>query len=242
MTQGGKSDPQVQGLDVLVLAVVTQHALVDIDAARRPLEAGNADHVLLVGRKQIAAAAYAACKALGVAPPVIAACLRSFPGLPHRQELLEVIDGVAYVNDSKATNPEAAAKALACYSAIFWIAGGRAKDAGLEPLSPFLARVVKAYLIGEAEDRFAAALSDRVAVERCGTLERAITAAAGDARTLHQAEPAARPVVLLSPACASFDQFPNFEARGDAFRAAVNGLPGIRSDLEHDLNGPGVAP
>jgi UDP-N-acetylmuramoylalanine--D-glutamate ligase len=175
---------------------------------------------------QNAAAAYAACKAAGLTPPVIAACLRSFPGLPHRQERVAVIDGVLYVNDSKATNVDAAAKALACYEDIYWIAGGRAKDGGLAGLEPLLSRVVQAFLIGEAEALFAEALDGKVPVARCGTLDRAVAAAReqalGDGR--------AHPVVLLSPACASFDQYPDFEVRGDAFRAAVAALPGVRAD------------
>ena len=181
---------------------------------------------------QNAAAAYAACKALGVAPAVIMACIRSFPGLPHRQELLEVIDSIAFINDSKATNPEAAARALACYPVIFWIAGGRAKETGLEPLEPFLGHVRKAYLIGEAEPSLAEALTGKTALERCGTLERALRSAFADAKSLLAGDSPLLPVILLSPACASFDQFADFEARGDAFRTAVRALPGERSDLE----------
>jgi len=175
---------------------------------------------------QNAAAAYAACKAAGVMPQVIAACLRSFPGLPHRQERVAVIDGVLYVNDSKATNVDAAAKALACYEDIYWIAGGRAKDSGLADLDPLLSRVVQAFLIGEAEALFAEALDGKVPAARCGTLDRAVAAARD--RALGDGRP--HPVVLLAPACASFDQYPDFEVRGEAFRAAVAALPGTRAD------------
>ena len=177
---------------------------------------------------QNAAAAYAACKAVGIEPPVISACLRSFDGLPHRQQVVAVIDDVAYVNDSKATNAEAAAKALACYDTIYWIAGGQAKDGGLAGLETFYPRVVHAFLIGEAEQDFAAALDGTLAVTRCGDLETAVTKA--HAMATQDARPGA--VVLLSPACASFDQFANFEARGDAFKALVQALPGTRGDTD----------
>jgi UDP-N-acetylmuramoylalanine--D-glutamate ligase len=131
-----------------------------------------------------------------------------------------VIDGTLFVNDSKATNPDAAAKALACYEAIYWIAGGRPKEGGLEAIEPYLPRVRRAFLIGEAEPLFADALKDKVAISRCGTLDRAVAAAVEAAA----AEGLEDRIVLLSPACASFDQFANFEARGDAFRRLVEGL------------------
>ena len=169
---------------------------------------------------QNAAAAYAACKAVGVAPPVVAACMRSYPGLPHRQELVAVIDGVRYVNDSKATNADAAAKALACYEPIYWIAGGQAKEGGLAGLEGWLTNVAEAFLIGEAEEAFARSLDGKLPVTRCGTLQSAVEAAQKAAAKAGRAGA----VVLLSPACASFDQFANFEARGDAFRAAVEAL------------------
>jgi UDP-N-acetylmuramoylalanine--D-glutamate ligase len=183
---------------------------------------------------QNAAAAFAACKAAGLSPPVIVACMRSFPGLAHRQELIAVIDGIAYINDSKATNAAAAAKALACYDNIYWIAGGQAKHGGLSGLEPYFARIAHACLIGEAEADFAAALDGKVAFSRCGELSRAIEMA----RELALGNRQGGAVVLLSPACASFDQFANFEARGEAFRTAVEALPGERGD---DDAGPGLA-
>jgi len=175
---------------------------------------------------QNAAAAYAACKAVGVQPPVICACLRSFPGLAHRQQIVAVVDGVPYVNDSKATNADAAAKALACYDRILWIAGGRAKEGGLTGLEPFYGRIAHAFLVGEAAEDFAAALEGRVPVSLSGTIAQAVPAAAEAASRLPGS------VVLLSPACASFDQFPNFEKRGEAFVAAVEALPGERGTLD----------
>ncbi len=177
---------------------------------------------------QNAAAAYAACKTIGVAPSIVTACMRSFSGLPHRQELIAVIDGVAYVNDSKATNAVAAAKALACYEDIYWIAGGRPKETGLEGAEAYFPRIAHAFLIGEAAAAFAEALAGRVSCTRCGDLASAVAAA----RDLAKAEGRSKPVVLFSPACASFDQFDDFEARGEAFRALVDALPGERAEIE----------
>lgn len=184
---------------------------------------------------QNTAAAYAACKAVGVEPPVIAACLRSFPGLAHRQELIAVIDGIRYVNDSKATNADAAARALACYATVYWIAGGRAKAGGLAELTPFYPHVVHAFLIGEAQDAFAEALSGQVPYTRCPDLAGAVATAHERARSDRRTDA----VVLLSPACASFDQFSDFEARGDAFRAAVHALPGARNEVDSALREKG---
>ena len=176
---------------------------------------------------QNAAAAYAACVAAGIDPSVVVACLRSFPGLAHRQEALAIIDGIAYVNDSKATNADAAARALACYPRIFWIAGGRAKAGGLDAAEPFFGHVRRAFLIGEAASEFAEILAGKVATTRSGDLASALAAAREAA--LAEGEGG---VVLLSPACASFDQFANFEARGEAFRRLVEALPGTRSEPE----------
>ncbi|HLI12695.1 MAG TPA: UDP-N-acetylmuramoyl-L-alanine--D-glutamate ligase [Alphaproteobacteria bacterium] len=172
---------------------------------------------------QNAAAAYAAVKAVGVAPAAIAEGLRSFPGLAHRQELIAVLDGVRYVNDSKATNADAAEKALICYDRVYWIAGGRPKEGGIESLRAHFPRVAHAYLIGEAAEAFARTLDGAVPYSISRTLEAAVAAAHTDAR---QAKPGA--VVLLSPACASWDQFANFEARGERFRALVQALPEFR--------------
>ncbi len=166
------------------------------------------------------AAAYAACRALGLARDTILSGLTSFPGLAHRQELVAEIDGICFVNDSKATNAEAAAKALSSYRAIYWIAGGRPKEGGLSGLDPYFPRIRRAFLIGEAQQAFAKALAGKVTVEYCGELATAVHSAAKAARQ----ESAADPVVLLSPACASFDQFPDFEVRGETFRTVVSAL------------------
>jgi UDP-N-acetylmuramoylalanine--D-glutamate ligase len=172
---------------------------------------------------QNAACAAAAALALGLEPPAIHAGLRSFPGLAHRMEELGRRGAVLYVNDSKATNADSAAQALACFSDIFWIAGGKPKTGGIESLRGFFPRIRKAYLIGEAADEFAATLSPGVPHEIDGTLDKALAAASRDA----DASAVAEPVVLLSPACASFDQYRNFEVRGDAFRDLVRALPGL---------------
>ena len=173
---------------------------------------------------QNAACATAAALALGLEPAAIQAGLRSFPGLVHRMEEVGRRGAVLFVNDSKATNADSAAQALACFHDIFWIAGGRPKTGGIEGLRSFFPRIRKAYLIGEAADQFSATLTDAVPHEITRTLEKALAAAARDAATSSAHEP----VVLLSPACASFDQYRNFEVRGDAFRALVHALPGLQ--------------
>jgi UDP-N-acetylmuramoylalanine--D-glutamate ligase len=154
----------------------------------------------------------------------IDAGIKNFPGLAHRMEQLGRQGRTLFVNDSKATNADSAEKALSSFAGdIYWILGGKPKQGGIAGLAPHFSRVSKAYLIGEATEDFAATLDGKVAYERCGTLDVAVAAAARDA----QASDAAEPVVLLSPACASFDQYRNFEVRGDAFRGLVAELPGI---------------
>ena len=137
---------------------------------------------------------------------------QSFTGLPHRSQRISEINGVTYVNDSKATNADAAEKALKSFEKIRWIVGGLPKEGGIDPLWPLLDRVSKAYLIGEAAEAFAKSLGE-TPHQICDTLEEATKAAHADAKD--------GDTVLLSPACASFDQFPSFEARGDAFRELV---------------------
>lgn len=166
---------------------------------------------------QNAAAAVAVLRALGTGADRIQRALATFPGLKHRMEPVARVGRVLYVNDSKATNADAAARALASFERIYWIAGGRAKEGGIAGLKGFFPRIAKAYLIGEAAEDFAATLGDKVAHEITGTLEKAIARASEDA-----AGDGAREIaILLSPACASFDQYRNFERRGDAFRDAV---------------------
>jgi UDP-N-acetylmuramoylalanine--D-glutamate ligase len=160
---------------------------------------------------------------MGLTPGEIAAGLKTFPGLAHRMEQVGRKGAVLFVNDSKATNADSAAQALACFSDIFWIAGGKAKTGGITSLEKFFPRIRKAYLIGEAAAEFAGTLDGKVAYDNVGTLDRAVAAAARDAAASGLQEP----VVLLSPACASFDQYRNFELRGDHFRELVLKLPGL---------------
>jgi UDP-N-acetylmuramoylalanine--D-glutamate ligase len=172
---------------------------------------------------QNAACATAAALALGIGAAAIHAGLRSFPGLAHRMEEVGRLDRVLFINDSKATNADSAAQALACFGDIFWIAGGRPKSGGITTLAPYFPRIRKAYLIGAAAEEFAATLAGKVDYATVGTLERAVAEAARDA----QASRLDHPVVLLSPACASYDQFHSFEERGTAFRQLVRKLPGL---------------
>lgn len=164
---------------------------------------------------QNACAAYAACRTLGLAPRDIEAAFHSFAGLPHRSQLVAERGGVRFVNDSKATNVDSAAKALQAFPRIRWIAGGLGKDGGLGGLTPFLGSVVKAYLIGHSARDFALELGD-LPHEICETMDRAV------ARAAAEAEPG--DTVLLAPAAASFDQYPNFEKRGEHFTALVRAL------------------
>jgi UDP-N-acetylmuramoylalanine--D-glutamate ligase len=193
---------------------------------------GSAKPVALLGgigslrgvhNAQNAACAAGAALALGLEPKAIQQGLWSFPGLAHRMEEIGRKDNVLFVNDSKATNADAAARALACFEDIFWIAGGKPKTGGITSLAQFFPRIRKAYLIGEAAPAFAQTLAGKAEHEIVERLDRAVAAAARDA----EASGLKAPVVLLSPACASFDQYPNFEVRGDRFRALVRAIPGL---------------
>lgn len=187
--------------------------------------------------------AEAVCEHFGVGSQTFAKALQSFPGLPHRQEIVREEGGLTFVNDSKATNVASTAQALKTFETIFWIAGGQSKGPPsqketVKDLKAFFPKIKKAYLIGEAMASFAEDLQNTLAFEKCGTLEKAVHAAYQDAQKEKRA------VVLLSPACASFDQFQNFEARGEAFRSLVQSLqfpqssqslqpleePGLRQD------------
>ena len=155
-------------------------------------------------------------RCLGLSDAQIEAGLRSFPGLPHRMEIVGFVGGVRYVNDSKATNPTSVAPALQAFDHLHWILGGQAKTAELDACLPHLAHVKAAYVIGEAAPLFASILKPLLPVTNAGTLKVAVEAA--------QAAAAPGDTVLLSPACASFDQFSDYEARGAAFRDLVKGL------------------
>ena len=173
---------------------------------------------------QNAACAAACAIALGISGEVLQKALRSFPGLAHRMEQVGRRGHVLFVNDSKGTNADAAARALSSFSDIFWIAGGKPKLGGITSLAEYFPRIRKAYLIGEAAEEFAATLGAGVPHEISQTLEAAVEHAAHDA----EASQLADPVVLLSPACASFDQYRNFEIRGTRFRDLVQALPGVK--------------
>jgi UDP-N-acetylmuramoylalanine--D-glutamate ligase len=174
---------------------------------------------------QNAACASAAALALGLTPEEIEQGLISFPGLVHRMEQVGRQGRVLFVNDSKGTNADSTAQALACFSEIFWIAGGKPKSGGITSLVGFFPRICKAYLIGEAAGEFARTLQGQAPYVIAGTLDRAVEMASRDSAAWEGKEP----VVLLSPACASFDQYRNFEIRGDRFRELVKALPGLVS-------------
>jgi UDP-N-acetylmuramoylalanine--D-glutamate ligase len=201
-------------------------AIVQAEGKEAPVIADLAGIATLRGRHnaQNAAAAIAAALALEIPIEAIRRGLVTFPGLAHRLEEIGRVGRVLFINDSKATNADSADKALASFPGdIFWILGGKAKEGGIASLTGFFPKVAKAYLIGEATEDFARTLDGKVAYEKCGTLDRAVELAARDA----SASAAPQPVVLLSPACASYDQYPNFEVRGDRFRTLVRALPGI---------------
>ena len=188
-----------------------QHgALADLGMARALPGTHNA---------QNAAAASALAMAVGVPRTMIGPALLDFPGLPHRQALIREIDGISFINDSKATNADATARALACHERVIWIAGGVAKSGGITSLAPYLPRVAHALLIGQASADFATTLAaNGVAHSVVDTLDRAVESAFALARAQNV------PIVLLAPACASFDQFANYEARGERFAALVQQL------------------
>jgi len=183
--------------------------------ANRIADLKEAAHLPGTHNWQNAALACAATKPYAKDARAVASALMDFPGLAHRIEDVGRIGRVRFVNDSKATNADAAERALVCFEDIYWIAGGRAKEGGIESLARHFPRIRKAYLIGEAAKDFASTLEGRVPYEISGTLENAVASASADAQA---------GVVLLSPACASFDQFRDFEHRGEAFRTAVSKL------------------
>ena len=220
---------EISGHEQVVGGVYADHGVL-VDARtgqpRRMLELDRAPALPGVHNAQNASAAAAACLALGINRETIATAIASFPGLAHRQERVTVSGTVTYVNDSKATNADATARALACYDAIYWIAGGRAKEGGVEPLAPLFNRVKRAYLIGESAGAFVRQIGDGCPTVLCRTLDSAVRQAHADA----QADGIRGATVLLSPAAASFDQFPNFEVRGQQFCELVRSLTGDGGD------------
>ncbi len=211
----------VSALDGKIIDALGGRAEVVADLAQAPALAGKHN-------AQNAAAAYAATSVFNIDPRVIAQAMTTFPGLPHRLERVATVEGVRFVNDSKATNANAAAQALAVYPRVYWIAGGVAKDGGIEDLAQFYPRMAKAYLIGQSAGDFSDTLRGKVPVTMAGHLEAAVKLAFNDARS--SGEP--HPVVLLSPACASFDQFKSYEDRGEQFKkfvAALAEAPPVRN-------------
>lgn len=199
------------------------------DAMHGPaIEIGSLSALLTlpgIHNHQNIAAAYVAARLIGLSPESILKAMESYPGLPHRMFMVRHINGVAYINDSKATNADAAGKALACYKNIYWILGGKPKSGGLNGLEPFMDRIAHAYVIGEAADDFSLWLDNHgIAFTRSETLERAV-AGAHDLAQKDRGQPGGAGVVLLSPACASFDQFKSFEHRGQVFTDLVLALP-----------------
>lgn len=177
--------------------------------------------------RQNICAAYAVCRHLGFSRSMVLESIRSFPGLIHRQQLAGIVDDISYINDSKATNMASAKEALNNFDDIFWILGGRMKGESLSSLSEYFPKVRKAFLIGEAIDSFAQVLqSAGVPYVESGDLKQAVQ----DARRAALVSGISKPTVLLSPACASFDQFDNFEARGEMFCQLVKDLPGLHVD------------
>lgn len=175
----------------------------------------DAAHLHGVHNHQNACVAYAIARSLGLAPKVIEKGLKSYAGLRHRCQIVADIDGIKYVNDSKATNAEAAGKSLAAFDNIRWIAGGQPKTGGIETLEPLFPNISKAYLIGDAAEQFANSLGE-TPHQICGTLGEAVKQAVADAKT--------GDTVLLAPACASFDQFDSFEHRGEMFEQLVGAI------------------
>jgi len=202
-----------------------QWHVIDPEATgKEPFNQGDFPRLKGVHNRQNMLAAYYACRALGVDHGLIIDRMKSFEGLAHRQFLVRVINGVPYINDSKATNADATKMALRSFRNIVWIAGGRPKEGGLSSLDGELSEIRKAYVIGEAQEDFARWLAIRgVGVELCNTLDVAVSRAHNYAQS-QRGCPMGVPTVLFSPACASFDHYNNFEERGDDFVTLVNML------------------
>jgi UDP-N-acetylmuramoylalanine--D-glutamate ligase len=197
----------------------------DLEGLRTPiLSLDNVPALPGAHNAQNAAAAYCAARSVGLAASEISGAMSNFQGLAHRQQIAAIIDDVRYINDSKATNPDATARALACYKSIYWIAGGLAKEGGLKPIEPHLPNIRRAFLIGESAERIASEFGEHLSSSLSRDLASAVTAAHAQASE----DQCPEAVVLLSPACASFDQFANFEARGREFCRLVAALPGAK--------------
>jgi UDP-N-acetylmuramoylalanine--D-glutamate ligase len=208
-------DDGISAPEGILRDTISGKVMADIDLRAMPALRGRHNW-------QNACMAYGAANALGVELDAITSAMQRFPGLAHRMQEVGRVGHIAFINDSKATNADAAEKALASFERIYWIAGGIQKAGGIEPLQSYFPRIAKAYLIGVAAQEFSRTFEGKVPYEIAETLPRAVTLAARDAA----ADKDPRTVVLLSPACASFDHYKNFEVRGDAFVDAVSRLPG----------------
>lgn len=209
----------ISGIGRAVGGVYAQNSQLFDDLAGAAKEVGSLDTLLTLKGEhnwQNVAAAFAAGRALGLATADMFKAFEGFPGLAHRQELITERHGVMYVNDSKATNVDAASRALAAFDNIHWIVGGRPKDKSFAALLPFAPKIRKAYLLGEAADALAHDFAGQIDYLDCATMAQAVSVASESA--------VPGDVVLLSPACTAFDQFTDFEARGEAFRAAVHAM------------------
>ncbi|MBX9804367.1 MAG: UDP-N-acetylmuramoyl-L-alanine--D-glutamate ligase [Alphaproteobacteria bacterium] len=191
-----------------------------LDGFGRVLELSSLPTLKGTHNFQNAAIAYGVCRALGLAKDDIVDAMKTFPGLAHRQEWVRNLSGITFINDSKGTNADATAKALATFDKIYWIAGGKAKSDGIDSLASYFPKIVHTFLIGDAQDQFAATLEEKVPYTKSGTMENAVK----DSFRQALADGANNPVILLSPACASFDQFQDFEHRGEVFCQLVQSL------------------
>lgn len=201
--------------------------VIELTAKDEELAARLPDVAMLRGlhNRQNMMAAFYVCRACGCGEEDMIEAIKSYPGLPHRQFPVRTINGVSYINDSKATNVQSAATALGTYPHIYWIVGGRQKDGGLSGLEEFTSRIHKAFLIGEAEQDFAEWMDiNNVSYSLCGTLDVAVLEAHAAVQG-NRGAPGGAGVVLLSPACASWDQFRSFEHRGETFEQLVMTLP-----------------
>ncbi|MBL0941639.1 MAG: UDP-N-acetylmuramoyl-L-alanine--D-glutamate ligase, partial [Alphaproteobacteria bacterium] len=209
---------------------IEDHYLIDAtqQQSRKILDLRQTAFLNGMQNRQNIAAAYAVCCHIGLMQTDILKGLKTFQGLAHRQEIIAVIDHVTYINDSKATNAASVALALNNYENIFWIVGGRPKSEGLNGLSRFYSKIKQAFVIGEALEDFSSTLNPYVRVTKSVHLEQAVH----DAHKAASLSQTSCPIVLLSPACESFDQFKNFEDRGDCFKEYVKKLPGLRGAID----------
>jgi len=226
--EGRQRVVEVSAQTALAYGVYVENGILHDRLGEKPHDYDLRGIATLTGRHnwQNAASAYTVARSCDIAPDVIYTAMRSFAGLRHRLQLVATINGVRFINDSKATNADATSNALAPFETIYWIAGGKPKAGGISSLSYYFPKIAHAFLIGEAEEEFAQTLEGQVSYTRCGTLAEAVKQAASQAFSDRKKDT----VVLLSPACASFDQWKNFEQRGDAFCEMVETLQASKKE------------